>query len=125
MGLLDQLADKIYAGFKNKLHTGLIRQVSNATSGGLDQYGDPIDTGTTDTACQGFTDQYSDFFRMQAGIPETDLKVCLFASSMTGITPAKDDKVKLNDVWYQLRKVETDPATALFVCQAFQIEDQD
>ena len=26
MGLLDQIPAKIYAGFKNKLHTGVIRQ---------------------------------------------------------------------------------------------------
>jgi hypothetical protein len=128
MGLLDgQLASAIYAGFKGKLLIGSFRQATVPASGALDSYGDPIDAGYVDTPCQGFADEYSAFYRAQAGIPDDSVKVCIFAKSMPGITPAKDDKVKLTQAgvatWYQVRSVATDPATALWTLESFTIPE--
>ncbi len=123
--LVSDLANKVYAAFKGRLLTGLIRQVSVPVSGGLDAHGDPIDSTATFTACQGFFDEYDDAYKMRAGIPHTDLKVCIFAQSIPGIVPGKDDKIMLRgrdgDVWYQVRKVKTDPAFALWETQSFTI----
>ncbi|WEX10283.1 hypothetical protein [Chelativorans sp. AA-79] len=118
--LTGQLAKAIYAGFKGKLLAGQLRQQS---SGGVDEYGDPIPGPVTLYAMQGFTDEYDDAYRARAGIPETDLIVNIFAQSLpAGIQPGKDDKAQFLGQWYQLRGVKTDPATALWVCQAFRIE---
>lgn len=128
MGLLDgDLATAIFAGFKGKLLRGVIRQSPAPISGALDADGDPEPApDPTDTPCEGFTEDYSDAFRERAGIPETDLMVNLFAASIPGIRPTKDDKVRLDrqgvGQWYQLRKAATDPAEALWVCQSFEIE---
>lgn len=123
MSLLEyDLAKSIYKGFKGKLLTGIIRQSVSASSGALDSYGDPIDPVPTDTAVQGFVDHYSAFYRAQAGIPDTDLRVNIFAQSAPDITPGKDDRVRFGTRWYQLRAARTDPATALWDCQAFEIE---
>lgn len=119
-GLLEgQLAKAIYAGFKNKLLTGTLRRVVPGID--LDDNGDPRDSTIQTWTVQGFTDKYSAFYSAQAGIPDSDLKVCIFAQSIPGVTPTKDDKALFQGKWYQLRKVGTDPATALWECQAFEI----
>lgn len=128
MSLLSgDLASQIFAGFKGRLLSGIIRHQTVPESGGLDALGDPIDTATTDTAIEGFTEAYDDAFRNRAGIPETDLMVNIFAKSCPGVTPSKDDVVRIDHgtvaEWYQLRRVKTDPATALWTCQAFAVPD--
>ncbi|GGB00540.1 hypothetical protein GCM10011491_30930 [Brucella endophytica] len=118
--LTGQIAKAIYAGFKGKLLTGQLRQQS---AGGLDEYGDPTPGTVTLSPMQGFTDEYDDAYRARAGIPETDLIVNIFAQSLpAGIRPGKDDKAQFLGQWYQIRAVKTDPATALWTCQAFRIE---
>jgi hypothetical protein len=127
-GLLEgQLAKAIYGGFKGKLLKGQLRRLTPAESAGLDVLGD--DAAAPVPAlyrCEGFTEDYSDFSRAQAGIPEEDVKVNIFAASLpAGIRPLKDDTVSFTRAgavsWYQLRADATDPAEALWVCQAFQL----
>lgn len=119
--LTGDLANQVFAAFKGKLLFGLIRQFSAPISGGLDSYGDAIETVPTDTAIQGFVEDYSAYYRATAGIPATDIRVNIFAKSAPAIVPGRDDKVQMNGVWYQLRAVTTDPATAMWTCQAFPI----
>lgn len=121
MGLLDgDLAQSIYDGFKGRLSTGVIRQSEVPTSGALDQYGDPADLATTDTALEGFFEEYDAMYITRAGIPKDSVKVNIFAKSCPGITPRKGNLVKLTrggvDRWFQLRRVQTDPAQALWTC---------
>ncbi len=125
MLLTGDLQKQIFAAFKGKLLKGMIRQQAINASAGLDALGDPIAITATDTPCEGFTENYSDSF-YASGIPTTDLKVNLFGGSIIGITPGKDDLVMLKGItgeqWYQLRgPIRTDPASALFTCQAFPI----
>lgn len=127
MGILDgQLAKALFAGFKGKLLKGTLRRLIPSQSGGLDGLGDEIAPTPTTWPCEGFTDDYSDEFKARYGIPETDLKVCIFAQSIAAgsISPQKDDQVQIpagTGPWYQLRKAKTDPATALWTCQAYGI----
>lgn len=120
MGLLTgDLAKAIYNGFKGKLLNGQLRKES--AIGGLDEFGDPSDTVVEYHRVEGFVDRYSAFFKASAGIPDTDLMVGILAQSIPGIKPSIDDKVKMGDQWYQIRKVNVDPATALWDCQSFAI----
>jgi len=123
-GLLDgQLASAIYAGFKNKLLVGTLRRRAVDEAEGLDALGDPQHFTETDYTCQGFVDNYSEFFRMSLGIPDTELKVCIFAKSLpAGVRPLKDDLVRFQSIWYQLKTVATDPATALWECRASRVQ---
>lgn len=132
MGLLDGgLADSIYASFQNKLLTAQYTSYAPPTSGGLDELGDPTDVGESPTPCQGFIDLYSAVTAKLAGIPETDLQVCLFGPSMPGVTPVRDGVVKITgpagsiyvNRFFQIRKVAIDPAGALWTCQSFEITD--
>lgn len=128
MALLEgDLAKSIFKGFKGKLLSGTIRQRATPDSGALDEYGDPVEVTATDTAMEGFVEDYDDQYRVQAGIPETDVLVNIFAQSCPAVRPSKDDVVKFTQggtvTWYQLRRVRTDPALALWSCQAFVIEE--
>lgn len=128
MGLLDgDLAKSIYAGFKGKLLTGIYRLEAVPSSAGNDDHGDPLITDPEDVPMQGFWDEYNLAFKAQAGIPQGDVKVCIFAESMPDVKPSQDGIVRFDTPgkpsrWFQIRQVQTDPATALWTCQSFEIE---
>ena len=131
VGILDgSIAQSIYDGFKDKLLTGTYWQRSVPDSGGLDALGDPQDVASTSYTFQGFVDLYSAVTRAQAGIPDTDLKVCIFAKSLT-VEPQRDGIVKItgpagsvyHGKFYQVREKRIDPAGALWELQSFEIED--
>jgi hypothetical protein len=126
-GLLDgALSRQVYAGFKGKLQKGTLRRAAPAMSAGLDDRGDPIATDVLTWGFEGFKEAYNEAFRVAAEIPETDVKVNIFSASLPrGVQPTKDDTAELprgSGQWWQLRKVATDPATALFVCQAYSVQ---
>lgn len=115
-GLLEgQIANAIYKGFKNKLLKGTLRRDVPSS---LDARGDPVSTSPLTWGMQGFVDLYSESFRAQFGVPDTDAIVNIFAKSLpSGVQPTKDDKVLFRSQWYQLRTVSVDPALALWMCQ--------
>jgi hypothetical protein len=128
-GLLNgQLAKEVYAAFRGKLLKGTLWRAGSSESAGLDERGDERPGATPMTwPCQGFVEAYDDSFRARAGIPDTDSRVNIFSQSLpAGIQPGIDDKVLMPSplnvpTWYQLRRVGTDPATALWVCQAHEV----
>jgi hypothetical protein len=131
VGLLDgNLADSTYRSFRGKLLSGIIRQAVPA-AGPLDAAGDPAAVAPKITKLEGFPEGYSVFTRTQAGIPGTDLQLNIFAASMPGVKPEKDNQVRLDrkvagrvqSQWYQIRgPVAIDPANVLWNCQSFEIE---
>lgn len=131
MGLLDgDLAQSIYDGFKGRLLTGIIRQEAVPVSGGLDGKGDPVELTPADTAIEGFYEDYDAMYLARSGLPKESVKVSIFAKSAPTIIPKRDDKVRLDqagvETWYQLRRVQTDPAKALWTCpDAFVISAPD
>lgn len=125
MGLLDgDIAKKIYQGFKGKLLKGRLRKISR--EGGLDGNGDPYAEVPVYHSMEGYVDLFSEFFKREAGIPDSDLKVCVFGQSIPGIDVKKDDKIRFKYLgrqrWFQVRIPRIDPAGALWECQAFEIE---
>lgn len=121
VGLLEgAIAKAIYDGFKGKLLKGTLRRTAPDSAAGLDKLGDPQDVEKLSWRCQGFVDNYSEAFRTQHQIPDTDAKVCIFAKSLpAGVRPQKDDIVEIpTGTSYQLRSpIMTDPATALWECR--------
>jgi hypothetical protein len=125
MGMLDgDLAAALYNGFKGKLLSGEIVRNVGATSSDLDAHGDPTDVGQDRWEVEGFFDNYSRFTRAQAGIPDSTIKVCVFAQSAPGWTPQKDDLVRLGDRWARLAggPLEIDPAGALWTLDGEEVE---
>lgn len=132
-GLLDgDLAKSIYRGFRGKLRAGVIRRALVPAGSELDAHGDPVALAPQLTALEGFAEGYSRFTRAQAGIPETDVKLSIFAASMPGIVPAIGNQVRLDrrdagrvsSIWYQIKgPVDIDPAGVLYECQSFVIAE--
>jgi len=121
MGLLDrQIKRAVAKGFKGKLLQGtLSRRIALSTN----ELGDPVGNPST-FKIQGFPEDFSDFHRRTAGIPDTDLKIVLIAGLMA-TKPVQDDKVgfyqgEFAGKWFQLRTVEVDPAGAHYECRAFE-----
>lgn len=115
MGLLDgQIATAIAKGFNGKLLKGTLRKL---TTTGQDAYGDPIQIHA-DFPAQGFVDNYSDIYRAQAGIPNTDVRITLIAG-LTRSSPTKDDEILMQGSYYRIRAVTADPALAHYECQSF------
>lgn len=125
MSLLEgDLASSIFAGFKGKLLTGQVRRKRPASSAALNEHGDPVDLDDETWDIEGFFDNYSRHTRANAGIPDSDIKACVFAQSAPDWTPLKDDLVKLGARWARLvgGPLEIDPAGALWTLQATEIE---
>ena len=112
-GLRSQLAK----GFKGRLLVGVL---TRKTNGDVDERGIP-QTIETSYRMEGFVDNYSAFYRRNAGIPDNDVKIVLIAGNCD-TDPIKDDRVKFaNFPQYQIRAVETDPALAHFNCQSYSV----
>lgn len=129
MGLLDgDLAESIFRGFKGRLLAGILRQRAVPDSGALDALGDPEDLAQVDTSLEGFFEDYDAAYIARAALPKDSVKVCIFAKSCPDVTPTKDDLVRLTRAgiayWFQLRRVQSDPASALWECpDAFRIPE--
>lgn len=124
MGILNgDLATLAFNSLKDRVLTGTIRRRVMEECPGLDQFGDQRQQATpTDWTVKGFVSDYEEKFRDQAGIPETDILVCILTKSHTNI-PQKEDYVSFDGQWYEIRKVRTDPAKVTWNCQAFKITE--
>jgi hypothetical protein len=121
-GILEgQMANAIYAGFKGKLLTGtLVRHSPSDLE--LDLFGDPVSLTGTSFSCEGFVEKFSEYYRAVTGVPDTDVKVMIFAKSIS-TEPTTDDIVVFRDIQYQIRKIlEIDPAIATYTLQCFEIK---
>lgn len=118
MALLEgDIAKAIYAGFRGKLLKGTLTRT--VPGGGLDAHGDPIASTVASFPCEGFVENFSAFYRAQAGIPDTDVKVLIFAQSITTV-PTKDDVITFRGTKYQIRRIlEIDPAVATYQLQGY------
>ncbi len=67
-------------------------------------------------------DTYSAFYKAQAGIPESDIKILLIAGLTTAI-PKKNDEIQIRGQWFKSRAVSKDPAEATWEIQAYEIAD--
>lgn len=113
-GLRKQLAK----GFKGRLLVGVLTRKIN---GDVDERGIPT-TVTQTYRVEGFVDNYSAYYRRNAGIPDNDVNIVLIAGNCD-TDPIKDDRIKFaNFPEYQIRVVETDPALAHYECQSFSVK---
>jgi hypothetical protein len=114
--LESQLRKAIAKGFKGKLLKGTLWR-SGATT--VNTLGDDVPATPQTFSFEGFREDYSQFYRAQTGIPDTDCKVVIIAG-LCATTPSKDDKLQLRGQWFQIRRVRGDPAGATHECQCFE-----
>jgi hypothetical protein len=110
------LARLIGRSVNNLMLDGVLTRGVSTTA---DERGNPEETDE-DYPLRGFTEGYSATYRAVAGIPSTDLAVNIIAASIA-TTPKIDDRVTMRGTTYRIRSVTTDPAQAMWVCQAFEV----
>ena len=118
--LLTLVANQIAAGFNGVLLPGTLRRTTPGTT--LNSLGDPTSTTVTTYVCQGIVDTYDKKYRVQAGIPDTDVKLLLIAG-LVDVAPIIGDEIKFRDQWYRAVSVALDPANATYTMQASAIPD--
>ena len=114
-----KLRKTVAKGFKGKLLSGTLTRPASAT---VDEYGDPVETTPASLAVEGIVDNYSDAYRVAAGIPETDVKIVLILGN-SETEPRKDDTVTFATFGtYKIRgPIKIDPARASAECQSFKV----
>lgn len=76
------------------------------------------DAGTSsEYPCKAMIDTYSDHLRAVSDIPDTDVKLMIVGTSIS-VAPLKGDSVAIGGASYGLISVDTDPARAMWICQA-------
>ncbi len=115
---LDGMKKAIAKGFKGKLRMGVIRRT---TAGGVDDWGDPVPSTTTDYPFEGIRESFDASWAASAGIPETDVGILVLLGSTT-VQPAQGDAVQIEGHWHQVRHVlDIDPAGATARLQAYEV----
>lgn len=71
--------------------------------------------------CKAMVDTYSDHLRAVADIPGTDVKLMIVGTSIS-VDPLKGDTVTVGGKSYAINRVETDPARAMWTCQASPVD---
>lgn len=120
--LVDSGLDKLIAdGFRNQLVPGTLRR---ETAASVDDFGDAIAPAVATFTVEGIRDNFSAYYALANGVPETDVRILLIIGLIVPATiPVQDDKINIRGEWYQVRKVrEIDPANASIVLQCFKIE---
>jgi len=114
MSLLDDIRADIGAVFED---TGLFFSEASLTRAtGSGGWGEDMASSTTHP-CKAMIEAYSDQLRAVAGIPDTDVKLMIVGTSVA-IDPIKGDTVTLSGRNWALIRVDTDPARAMWSCQA-------
>lgn len=124
--VLDPIAVAITKGFKGKLYTGQLRR--DVAGAGVDDHGDPLTSVPETYTFEGIVDDWSQAYKVRAGIPMNDVKVLIIAGLIKPTTDVKrDDKIQMTTGpdagrWFQVRELTRDPARATFECQSFEIK---
>lgn len=113
-----QMRAKIAKAFKDKLIDGVL---TRTVSTSVNEYGDPVPGSVQSFNVHGCVDNYSSYYRQQAGIPDDDFKIILIAG-LCETAPLKNDIISFpNFPDFQIREIMTDPALAHYECQSFKV----
>lgn len=111
--LLDDLKADITAAFTGELRTGTLYRLSE----GVDEYGNPVPgawalVGTF----EGVRGSFDSILAGLSGIPRTDAKIEILASSAASV-PLRQDKLQIEGAWWTITQIEIDPAGSWYTCQ--------
>lgn len=114
MSVLDDIRAEIGAAFEDTDLFFSVATLTRPASGGGWNSG----TGTPQSYdCKVLAEAYSDHLRAVAGIPDTDARLLIVGTSIE-VDPLKGDTVAVGGRSWSLIRVDTDPARAMWTCQA-------
>lgn len=114
MSLLDDIRAEIGAAFSDPSIFFSAATLTRHTGGGGWDGGSAV---VAAHPCMAMVEAYSDHLRAVADIPGTDVKLMIVGTSVS-VDPIKGDTVTLGGRDYGLIHVATDPARAMWTCQA-------
>ena len=114
MSLIDDIRADIGAVFEDTSLFLSDATLTRATGSG--GWGEDMASVSTHP-CKALLAAYSDHLRAVAGIPDTDVKLMIVGTSIA-TEPLKGDTVTLKGRSWALIRVDTDPARAMWTCQA-------
>lgn len=114
MSILDDIRAEVGAVFSDTTLFFSDATLSRVTGGGAWVEGA---TTVATYPCKAMIDTYSDHLRAVSDIPGTDVKLMIVGTSIA-VDPLKEDSVAIAGKNYRIREVSTDPARAMWTCQA-------
>lgn len=114
MSMLDVIRSEIGGVFEDpSLFFAEATLTRPATGGGWNT----VPGAPQEHACKAMISAYSDHLRAVGNIPDTDVKVMIVGTSIE-VEPLKGDTVTVGGRSWSLIRVDTDPARAMWTCQA-------
>ncbi|RIK96983.1 MAG: hypothetical protein DCC74_09010 [Proteobacteria bacterium] len=113
MSILDDLATDVGAALSGVLRAGTLYR---ETPGGDDGYGNQLPGTWAPHAFEGLRGSFNSVLAGLSGIPRTDAKIEILASSCA-IAPQRLDKISIEGEWWIITEIEVDPAGCWFICQ--------
>jgi len=111
--ILDGLRADVTAALDGTLRDGAIWRATVEDDGfGNPVSGPHVQVGTF----EGIRGSFDSVLASVAGIPRTDAKIEILASSAT-VEPLRTDKLNIESAWWYIEDIEIDPAGAWFTCQ--------
>lgn len=111
--MLDELKADITAALSGTLRDGTLYRLGE----GVDEYGNPVPgTWSAVGTFEGLRGSFDSVLASVAGIPRTDAKIEILASTATA-QPLRTDKLTMEGAWWSIEEIEIDPAGSWLVCQ--------
>lgn len=110
--ILDTLAEDVSAALTGTLHPVTYWQYSVEDDG----MGNQVPTYDTSYACEGIRGSFEAVIAGLSGIPRTDAKIEILASSLA-TTPAALDKINIEGEWWIVTERQLDPSTSWWELQ--------
>lgn len=107
MGLLDGGLAAVFGGAFGPLFLDGVLHVEILTPDGEGGFWSTF----SDLPIKGMVDTYSDAYRAQANIPETDVRLIVLQFGVDG-APSTDAQITIRGTRYSIQAIEQDPAQA-------------
>lgn len=117
LSILDNLIADVSAALAGSLRPATLWQYSVVDDG----YGNQVPGYDTPYACEGIRGSFDEVVAGLSGIPRTDAKIELLASSLA-TAPNRLDKINIEDEWWIVTEIQLDPAGAWWVLQCSDTE---
>lgn len=119
MSLLDDLKADVSAALTGELRSATY--YAWEVTGYDPDYNEPI-YGWTPHDCEGVRGYYDPATAGLAGIPRDSARIEILASSLA-VEPDEMGRIGIEDRFWQITHLETDPATAVWVCECTESTD--
>lgn len=115
MSILDSLPATIGSAFSSLFRDATLSRVSTRVSDGRGGWTETI----VSDACKALVTDYTDWQRQAAGIPASERRIIVLASTLeSGMKPKTGDEITIQGRAWSIVEVTSDPANATYECRS-------